>query len=106
MSTRSAQEVLDHHVEALMAGDLDAILSDYADDAVMISPMGVAKGHEALGGMFGAIPTEFWEGFEITQQNCEGEIAYMVWKTDSISSGSDTLIVRDGLVVGQTVVMA
>jgi ketosteroid isomerase-like protein len=105
MSNRSTEEVLDHHLEALQAGDLEAILSDYSDDAVMISPMGSVNGHDGLGGVFGAIPTEFWEGFEVTQKNCEGELAYIVWKTNTLALGSDTMIVRDGVIVAQTVVM-
>jgi ketosteroid isomerase-like protein len=105
MSNRSTEEVLDHHLEALQAGDLDGILNDYTDDAVMISPMGVANGRDELGGVFGAIPAEFWEGFDVSQQNCEGEIAYIIWKSNAMAMGSDTLIVRDGSIVAQTVVM-
>ncbi len=106
MSTKSTEEVLAHHLEALKKNDLDAIISDYAEDASMMSPMGVATGHEGLRGVFGAIPEGFWDGFEVTTQECVGEIAYIVWKSSMMSLGSDTLIVRDGKIVGQTVVMS
>ena len=36
--TRTPQEVFQHHVEALGAGDLDGIVEDYSDDAVFITP--------------------------------------------------------------------
>ena len=35
---RSPQEIFKHHAEALMAGDLDEIVADYTDDAVVITP--------------------------------------------------------------------
>ena len=41
---RTPQEVFAHHVEALGGGDLDGIVADYAEDAVVISPAGVLRG--------------------------------------------------------------
>jgi hypothetical protein len=38
--TRSPLEVLNHHVEALVAKDMDSILSDFTDDAVILGPDG------------------------------------------------------------------
>ena len=35
---RTPQEVFDHHVQALGAGDLDEIVVDYSDDAILITP--------------------------------------------------------------------
>ena len=46
--SRTPQEVFDHHGQALVAGDLDAIVSDYADDAVFITPDGVLRGKEGV----------------------------------------------------------
>src|SRR5450755_78544 len=45
---RTPQEVFEHHGEALMAGDLDGIVSDYAEDAVFITPEGVLRGKEGV----------------------------------------------------------
>ena len=41
---RTPQEVFEHHGQALMAGDLDGIVSDYADDAIFMTPEGVLHG--------------------------------------------------------------
>jgi hypothetical protein len=35
--TRTPEEVFQHHVQALGAGDLDEIVADYTDDAVFIT---------------------------------------------------------------------
>ena len=36
-TVRTPQEVFQHHGEALMAGDMDGIVADYAHDAVFIT---------------------------------------------------------------------
>jgi ketosteroid isomerase-like protein len=36
-ATRTPQEVLQHHAEVHVAGDLDGIVSDYSDDAVVVT---------------------------------------------------------------------
>ena len=36
--TRTPEEVFQHHAEALVAGDLDGIVADYADDAPSSRP--------------------------------------------------------------------
>ena len=38
---RTPEEVFQHHAEVLVAGDLEGIVSDYADDAIFITPDGV-----------------------------------------------------------------
>jgi ketosteroid isomerase-like protein len=43
----TARDVFDHHVQALVKGDLDDILSDYTEDSVVIGPDGVVKGRQA-----------------------------------------------------------
>jgi hypothetical protein len=45
---RTPREVFAHHAEALGAGDLDGIVSDYREDAVFITPAGVQRGHPGI----------------------------------------------------------
>ncbi len=45
-----ATALLDHHVAAMKKGDLDGVMSDYADDAVVITPHGVAPGQKDVSG--------------------------------------------------------
>ena len=44
--TRTPEEVFSHHAQALGAGDLDEIVADYADDAVLH----LARGRQARQG--------------------------------------------------------
>jgi ketosteroid isomerase-like protein len=103
----STESIVDHHMESLLAGDVDEVMKDYADDAVMITAgMGVAEGTEALHTAFSMIPTEMFAGFEITEQVVSGETAMVTWKSDALSFGTDTFVIRDGKIVAQTVVFS
>jgi ketosteroid isomerase-like protein len=100
----STQSVVEHHMEALPAGDVDEVMKDYADDAVMITAgMGTAEGSEALRTTFSMIPTEMFSGFELTELAVSGETAMVTWKTDALSFGTDTFVVRDDKIITQTV---
>ena len=45
---RTPQEVFQHHAEALGSEDIEAIVSDYADDAIFITPAGVLRGKDEV----------------------------------------------------------
>ena len=45
-----ASAVLDHHVAMMKKGDLEGVLSDYADNAVIVTPHGVAPGQKDVSG--------------------------------------------------------
>lgn len=106
--TRTPQEVFAHHAQALGAGDLDDILSDYADDAVFISPGGVLRGKDGIRVAFtqllGDVPQAVWE---LKNQIYEGDVLFLEWAADSavvrVDDGVDTFVFRDGLIWVQTV---
>jgi hypothetical protein len=50
--TRTPQQVFAHHAEALGAGDLAGIVSDYREDALFITPAGAVRGHAAIRAAF------------------------------------------------------
>ena len=43
----TATQILDRHVAAMKKGDLETVMADYADNAVVIAPHGIAPGQEA-----------------------------------------------------------
>jgi ketosteroid isomerase-like protein len=107
---RSTREVFEHHARALGGGDVDAILSDYTDDSVLITSNGVIKGSRAIRAAFeGFVSGLFKPGtYEITMDklSVEGEIAYAIWHARCASVdvvlGTDTFVVRDGKIAVQT----
>ena len=104
MSTKS---VLDHHMSALLDGDIDEVMKDYADDAVLMTAgMGSAEGTDAIRQAFEMIPQEMFAGFEITDEQISGEAALVTWKSDALTFGTDTFWIRDDQILTQTVAFA
>ncbi|HET6548195.1 MAG TPA: nuclear transport factor 2 family protein [Solirubrobacter sp.] len=108
MASRTPQEVFQHHAEVLIAGDLEGIVSDYADDAVFITPGGVLRGkdgvREGFTKLLGDVPNADWD---VPTQIFEGDVLFIEWSARAASShvedGVDTFIFRDGEIVLQTV---
>ncbi|EUA54347.1 snoaL-like domain protein [Mycobacterium intracellulare 1956] len=97
-----------HHGAALAAGDLDEILTDYAEDSVLITPAGVARGRQAIRRVFAQlladIPDANWD---LKTQRFDGDVLFLEWAADSAASrvddGVDTFVFRDGVIAAQTV---
>ncbi len=105
---RTPQEVFQHHAQALGAGDLDAIVEDYSDDAVFITPAGVRRGKEGVREGFvqllADVPNADWA---LPTQIYEGDVLFLEWTATSaatkVEDGIDTFVFRDGQIVVQTV---
>ena len=107
-TTRTPQEVFQHHAEVLIAGDIDGIVEDYADDAVFITPAGTLHGKDGVRQGFekllADLPSAEWD---VPTQIFEGDVLFIEWNAKSASSraddGIDTFVFRDGLIRVQTV---
>jgi hypothetical protein len=106
--TRTPQEVFAHHGKALAAGDLDEIVVDYADDSVLITPAGAARGRDGIRQAFAKLlddlPNAAWD---LKTQIFEGDVLFLEWAADSainrVDDGVDTFVFRDGSIWAQTV---
>jgi len=105
---RTPEEVFAHHAQALAAGDLDEIVTDYADDAIFITPGGVLRGKDGVRAGFARllndVPDAEWA---LKTQICENDVLFLEWVADSVRTrvddGVDTFVFRDGLIRAQTV---
>ena len=105
--TRAPQEVFAHHGKALAAGDLDEIVADYADDSVVITSAGVARGKDGVRAVFvkllDDLPNAVWD---LKTQVLDGEVLFLEWAADSavnrVDDGVDTFVFRDGMISVQT----
>jgi ketosteroid isomerase-like protein len=106
----TTREVLDHHIAAFGAGDVDGVLDDYTDESLLISPNGVVRGRKELRTAFeGLFAGLFAPGtYDLTTDTLEveGEVAFFVWHADCASAridfAADTFLVRDGKIAVQT----
>ena len=121
----SAKVILDRHEATMKAGDLEGVMADYADNAVLVAPAGVVAGEKNVGGMNVFIGKENVRKFFAVLTNAENNpavksmaatyeiredgTALMHWAqwpgTEKELSGTDVWIIRDGKVVSQTVLV-
>ena len=108
MPTRPPREVFEHHFAALRAGDVDAVMTDYNEHSVVITPGGAARGvkaiREGVTMLLSAIPRATWR---LPTQIYDGDILFLQWAADSknaqINDGVETYLFKDGLIHVQTV---
>jgi ketosteroid isomerase-like protein len=105
---KRTEETLLNHLRAFGRGDLDAVMTDYDEDAVFITPEGTRRGSGEIRSLFESLLADLPPGsdLKISQQIIEGEVAFLVWSGESenleIPFATDTLIVRNGKIVTQT----
>jgi ketosteroid isomerase-like protein len=102
--------VLDHHLAAFTAGDVDDILSDYTDESVLITPDGMIRGRDALraafSGFFSGLFAPGTYDLVMDASHVDAEVAHIVWHASCASAdiplGTDTFVVHDGKIAVQT----
>ncbi len=94
---RSPQETFRHHLEAIGAADLDEIVADYTQDAIVITPGGIRRGkdgvRQAFVDLLDTVPDAEWD---VPTQIFEEDILLIEWSADSakarIEDGVDTFV--------------
>ena len=107
MGTR---EIVEQHLEALKAAELEAVLEHYAEDAVLITGGSVYRGHDGLEEVFRpALEAMFappGSSFTLDSLTVDGAHAMIMWRMSfpggEVTFGTDTFVVRDGKIVFQT----
>jgi ketosteroid isomerase-like protein len=107
--TRTTEAVLNLHLEAFDSGNVETLLSDYAPDAILLTPTGALHGHTQIRPVLQSLLDDIFQSatqFTMLQQIVEGEVAYIAWSAEStryrVPLGTDTYLVRNGQIVVQT----
>lgn len=102
--------MIERHLDALLAADLETLMSTFADHAVVMSPEGPMTTREEilegarrlLAGLFAPGSYEFTLDSLVT----EGEIGLLTWharcRGTDIPFATDTFVVRDGRITSKT----
>ena len=105
--TRTPQEIFAHHASALMAGDVDGIVADYAEDAVLVTPDGVVRGRDGIRevfvGLLGEIPDADWD---IPTRHYVDDLLFIEWTAvaeKARAEGVDTFVFAGDAIKAQTV---
>jgi uncharacterized protein (TIGR02246 family) len=105
----STADVLNRHLSCFAAGDLEGIMADYREDAVLFLPGEVRHGLEAIRAHFVGAFAEFAKpgaSFTMHHQAVAGDYAYIVWTAETADNhydlATDTFVVSNGRIVAQT----
>ncbi len=105
---RSPKEIFAPHAEVQIAGDLEGIVADYDDDAVVITPKQVYRGkdgvRQAFTDLLGDLPSADWS---VPTQVFEDDVLFIEWSAVAEKSramdGIDTFVFSDEGIRVQTV---
>ncbi|MEV0794872.1 nuclear transport factor 2 family protein [Kribbella sp. NPDC050459] len=105
---RTPEEIFAHHGSSLGAENLEDIISDYADDAILVVQKQVYRGKDGARQVFtqllGDVPQASWD----LETVFADDVLYLEWKATGggrkVEDGIDTFIFQDGMIRVQTVV--
>jgi hypothetical protein len=118
LSTRSAQEVLDDHLnlarnwgddggyKGMLEVDLER---NYSKEIVILINRGTFRGYEGVRQLAQMLGEELPEhrSFEYTYTAVEGRMAFLEWAYEDASvrvrDGADSYLIEDGKIVAQTI---
>lgn len=102
----SPTDIVNRHSAAGTAGDVDAMIADYADDAVLLTAGGAVQGKAAIKANFAKMfapgapklnitPIKVWQ---------EGDVGLVTWQANGGAlKGQDSFLVRHGKIEVQAV---
>jgi ketosteroid isomerase-like protein len=97
----TTREVFDRHMSHQLDRDLDAILTDYAPDAIVVGPDGIGSGHDHIRASYEQV-LPLIGSLDVTSVQMQGEVVYVSFRAHSDGSddlvGTDTFVIRDGLI--------
>lgn len=107
-TTRTPEDIFAHHGQSLGAQDLEEIVADYSDDAILIVQKEIYRGKEGARQVFiqllSDVPDAQWELATVFAD----DVLYLEWKATGggrkVDNGVDTFIFADGMIRVQTVV--
>lgn len=109
MSSEASQKIVEGHLNAFGANDLDVIMADYTEESIIFTPdatlTGLTEIRALFAGMFPAFPAGETT-FTLDKIQANNEIVYIVWHADAptveVPLGTDTFIMENGKIKRQT----
>jgi hypothetical protein len=105
----AAQKFAADRMAAFGRGDAGALLAQYTEDAIAITPNGVLRGRAEIKKLVDNVISEFAQPgvkFEFLSQTSEGDIVTFVWKAETAKNvyefAAETYVLKDGRAAVQT----
>jgi ketosteroid isomerase-like protein len=107
-------DTFNRHVASFQRADIDGVISDFADDAILITPEGIFEGKDRIRSVYEALFNEFGNmaagdspGFELEDMHTQGNLLFITWHAVSRNHeypfGTDTFVIDDNLIRRQTI---
>jgi len=104
---RSTEQVFQDHVGAFIRNNLQGVMADYADDAVLMTMEGVSVGKAAIRDYFRNVLSMPNLKLSGTGEQVHGDYLLCTWTGESdvarFPNGVETFVIRDGKIRLQTV---
>lgn len=81
-----ADDVLDRHMAAFGKQDMEGVIADYAENAVMFTAGGAIRGHDALRQAFAGMFAEWGKPgttFSLQQRIVDEDHAFIAWEAET-----------------------
>ena len=102
--SQTAEKLISNHLQATT---VEAIMRDFAEEAVLITPEGTYRGFDEIGRFYkqflGGLPEGFFKAFKLNRQEVVGEVVFILWEARPwVLLATDTFVVRNGKFIYQT----
>ena len=121
----STKTVLDRHEKTIKAGDLNGVMADYADNAVLVAPAGIVKGEKDVVGtnvfdgkanirkFFSVLTNKennpAVKSMKVSYEFKSSDVVVMKWAqfpgTAKEVAGTDIWVIRGGKIISQVVLV-
>ncbi len=104
---RQTEIIFKHHLESILAKDVDGVLQGFAEDAVVFAPDGPIRGREQIRAdvneFLHHLTPKFLRDFKVGRQDIYGEVVYFTWSAGAaFPLAAETFIIRNGKIMVQT----
>jgi predicted SnoaL-like aldol condensation-catalyzing enzyme len=107
--TNTSKELLQRHLGSFLDNNLEALISDYTSESVLITQDASYQGLAEIKSFFADLIPHFPKQksmFELDKTVINGDLAYIVWHgktpTLEVPFATDTFIIKDGKIRQQT----
>lgn len=107
----ASRNTIMHHLNSFQENDLEAVMSDYTNESVLITRDAIYSGTTEIKLFFSGLMTHFPKqksSFQLDKMIVNNGLIYIVWHaktpTLDVPLGSDTFILKDGKIYQQTYV--
>jgi hypothetical protein len=104
-----SKNIILHHLHSFQDNDLEALMSDYTKESVLITQTADFTGPEEIRAFFVDLMTHFPKqksSFELDKLVAYNGLVYIVWHATTpsleVSLGTDTFIIKEGKIHQQT----